>query len=180
MRAAVGSPQVTDAAPLDVVVAALLAIGSQDLPYSASVEPWKHGAQVTLTWTGWEARWESLLGAGQAARSYRLVVRLDARRGTYRFTEISGRSRWSVAASPAGVHAEARWDGHRGKTFGARSASVIVAQRVTSTGDRAYEVSYLSAVSASPSTVKVPVFSTLRSLDWRPRFDNRFLRLFES
>lgn len=168
-----------DAAPLDDVVAALLDLESADLPYSASVEEWKHGAQVTLTWTGWEARWHSLLGTGQAARSFRLVVRLDARRGVYRFTEISGRSRRSVAVSPGGVHAEARWDGHRGKTFGARSMSLVVAQRVTSSGDRAYEVAHLAAVSASPATIKVPVFSTLRSLGWRPRVDNRFLRLFE-
>jgi hypothetical protein len=176
---AVGTPTAKDAVPLDVVVAALVDLGSEDLPYSASVEPWKRGAQVTLTWSGWEARWRSLLGAGRTARSYRLVVRLDARRGTYRFTEISGRSRRSVAASSTGVHATARWDGHRGKSFGARSASVVVAQRVTATGE-CYEVAHLSAVSASPSTVKVPVFSTLRSLGWRPRFDNRFLRLFEN
>ncbi|MFF3064795.1 hypothetical protein ACFVQ3_09565 [Oerskovia sp. NPDC057915] len=168
-----------DAVPLDDVVAALLGLESDDLPYSASVEEWKHGAQVTLTWTGWEDRWRSLLGAGQTARSYRLVVRLDARRAVYRFTEISGRSRRSVAASPAGVHAETRWDGHRGKTFGARSGSVVVAQRVTSSGDRTYEVTHVAAVSASPSTIKVPVFSTLRALGWRPRVDNRFVRLFE-
>lgn len=161
------------------VVAALLDLNSEDVPYLATVEPWKHGAMVTVTWKGWETRWQSLLGAGVATKSFRLVVRLDARRGHFRFTEFHGSSNKSVGVSVVGVHARMRKDGFRGKTFGIRSTRVVVAPRVTASGERGYEVSTVASLSFTPSTIKVPVFSTLRSLGWRPRVDTRFMRLFE-
>ena len=166
-------------APVGDVVAALLDLNSDDVPYVATVEPWKHGATVTVTWKGREARWQSLLGAGVATKTFRLVVRLDARRGQFRFTELHGSSSRSVGVSAVGVHAEMRKDGFRGKTFGARSVSVVVAPRVTASGERGFEVSTVATLSFTPSTIKVPVFSTLRSLGWRPRVDTRFMRLFE-
>ncbi|MBD7981744.1 hypothetical protein [Oerskovia merdavium] len=166
-------------AGVEDVVAALLSLNAEDVPYEVTAEPTDKGAVVTATWKGWDVRWQSFFGAGAVTKTFRLVVTLDGRRGTYAFTELHGSTRRAVGVSAGAVHAEARKDGFRGKTFGARSLKVVVAPRVTVSGERGYEVSNVATLSFTPSTIKVPVFSTLRSLGWRPRFDNGFMRRFE-
>ena len=175
-----GSLATVSAASLDDVVGALLGLNSEDAPYLAMVEPWRRGAKVRVTWKGWESRWQSTFGAGIATTSFRLVVWLDARRGVYKFTELRSSSQKSVGLSPTGFSAGARWDVRRSKSLGGRATSVVLAPRVTATGDRRYEVTHLASVTFKPSTIKIPVFSSLRSLGWRPRFDHRFARAFES
>ncbi|WP_277208437.1 hypothetical protein [Isoptericola croceus] len=174
--AAAGSPS-----PVDRVVADLLSMNSEGLPYVIEANRTADHVQVEVRWKSEEMRWKMLFVRGKVAYAWRMELTLDPTTSHYKFVEYSGTSQTSASLNPGGPFVHKNWTWKKGKTAMQMNASfaegadgeVVVA---TPTGPR---TSWEGAVSIRPSDAKKPVFTVLRNHGWRPRFDWFGARLFE-
>ncbi|ACQ82289.1 hypothetical protein Bcav_4048 [Beutenbergia cavernae DSM 12333] len=174
--AAAGAP-----VPLDGVVADLVGMNSDGLPYRIDAARTADGAQVEVRWKSEELRWTTLFVKGSVAYAWRMELTLDQARAHYRFVEYSGTTSISAGWSPGGMFARGDWSWKRGKTAYQTKASfregadgqIVVAD---AGGSRA---SWEGATIIRPVDAKKPVFAVLRQNGWRPRWDWWGARLFE-
>jgi hypothetical protein len=168
-------------APVDEVVAALVGMNSDGLPYRIEASRSADGVRVDVRWRNEELRWQTLFVRGSQAYAWRMEVDLDPATGRYRFVEHSGQASVRAAAGPAGAVVHGNWTWKRGKTSGGTSASFVEGAdgQVTVVGARGPRTSWEGAVMIKPADAKVPVFTVLRNNGWRPRFDWFGARFFE-
>ncbi|MCG5219971.1 hypothetical protein [Streptosporangium sp. KLBMP 9127] len=168
-------------APVEHVVAALLGMNSDGLPYKIGAFPGPGGVRVDVHWKNEEMRWQTLFVRGSQAYTWRMEVDLDPSTGRYKFVEHSGKASVRAAAGPMGAVAYGEWTWQKGKTSGSRSATFVEGAdgQVTVTGPGGPRTSWEGAVMIKPADAKVPVFTVLRNNGWRPRFDWFGARMFE-
>lgn len=168
-------------APVDDVVAALVGMNSDGLPYQITASRNPKGVRVDVQWKHEEMRWQTLFVRGSQAYAWRMEVDLNPATGHYKFVEHSGKASVRSAAGPMGAAAYGNWTWQRGKTAGGTSASFVEGAdgQVTVTGPAGPRTSWEGVVMIKPSDAKVPVFTVLRNNGWRPRFDWAGARLFE-
>jgi hypothetical protein len=164
-------------APVDEVVAALVAMNGDGLPYQ--IDASRHG--VGVRWRTEEMRWQTIFVRGSQAYAWRMEVDLDPATGRYKFVEHSGQASVRAAAGPMGAAAYGNWTWKKGKTSGGTSATFVEGAdgQVTVVGPSGPRTSWEGAVMIKPADAKVPVFTVLRNHGWRPRFDWLGARLFE-
>ncbi|WP_030158783.1 hypothetical protein [Glycomyces sp. NRRL B-16210] len=168
-------------APVATVVAALVGMNADGLPYRIDAKPGPGGVRVEVRWKQEELRWQSLFVNGSRAYAWRMEVDLDPTRGAYKFIEHSGSATVRSGAGPGGAAVYGAWTWRRGKTGGKRQAMFVEGadgkvQVVDSGGPR---TSWEGVASITPSDAKAPVFTVLRGHGWRPRVDWFGARLFE-
>ncbi|MBB5791056.1 hypothetical protein [Jiangella mangrovi] len=168
-------------APVDDVVAALVGMNSDELPYTIDASPSADGVRVEVKWKHEEMRWQTLFVRGSQAYAWRMEVDLDPSKATYRFVEHSGTAAVRAAAGPLGAVAYGTWTWKKGKTTGGTSATFVEGAdgQVRVTGPSGTRTSWEGAVMIKPADAKVPVFTVLRTNGWRPRRDWFGARLFE-
>ncbi|MEV0624241.1 hypothetical protein AB0I81_63995 [Nonomuraea sp. NPDC050404] len=168
-------------APVEQVVAALLGMNGDGLPYRIGAFPGPDGVRVDVQWKNEEMRWQTLFVRGSQAYAWRMEVDLDPSTGRYKFVEHSGKASVRAAAGPMGAVAYGEWTWQKGKTSGSRSATFVEGAdgQVTVTGPGGPRTSWEGAVMIKPADAKVPVFTVLRNNGWRPRFDWFGARMFE-
>lgn len=168
-------------APVDEVVAALVGMNSDGLPYRINASRRPDGVRVDVQWKNEEMRWQTLFVRGSQANAWRMEVDLDPATGRYKFVEHSGTASVRAAAGPLGAAAYGTWTWKRGKTSGGMSATFVEGAdgQVTVVGPSGPRTSWEGAVMIKPADAKVPVFTVLRNNGWRPRFDWFGARLFE-
>lgn len=172
----------TDApAPVEDVVAALVGMNRDGLPYQIDASPSPDGVRVNVRWKNEEMRWQTLFVRGSQAYTWRMEVDLDPSTGRYKFVEHSGKASVRAAAGPMGAVAYGKWTWQKGKTSGGTSATFVEGAdgQVTVTGPGGPRTSWEGVVMIKPADAKVPVFTVLRNSGWRPRFDWFGARLFE-
>ncbi|ACZ29538.1 hypothetical protein Xcel_0499 [Xylanimonas cellulosilytica DSM 15894] len=172
-----GSPS-----PLDVVLADLAALNSPDVPFEVTVTREGDGALVEARWLTEEMRWRTLFTRGSQVLAWRMEVRLDAGRATYKFVEYNASAAKEALLTPAGTPgAHAAWNWKRGKTaFQFQLSGVItVGGEVETTRYDGPQSSWGGAIAIAPRDVKIPVFRTLRNHGWRPPRDTAMARMFE-
>jgi hypothetical protein len=175
-----GGPR-ADPAPVDRVVADLVGMNSDGLPYLISASNDATGVRVEVRWKVEEMHWRTLFVRGKQAYAWRMEVDLDPANGRYKFTEYSGSASVRSAFSPGGAFVRADWKWTRGKTAGKRSATFVEGSdgQVTVRGGLGQQTSWEGAVMIRPADAKIPVFTVLRNNGWRPRLDWFGARLFE-
>jgi hypothetical protein len=168
-------------APLESVVAALVGMNSDGLPYKIDASPNPDGVRVDVRWKNEEMRWQTLFVRGSQAYTWRMEVDLDPSTGRYKFVEHSGKASVRAAAGPQGAVAYGKWTWQKGKTSGGTSATFVEGAygQVSVTGPDGTRTSWEGAVMIKPADAKVPVFTVLRNSGWRPGFDWFGARLFE-
>ncbi|WP_407319008.1 hypothetical protein UQW22_01155 [Isoptericola halotolerans] len=161
------------ASAVDRVVADLVGMNSDGLPYLIDARRTDDGVRVEVRWKVEEVRWQTLFVAGKVAHHWRMEIDLDPARTTYKFIEYSGKADARAAIGPGGVAADASWTWHRGKTSGQRNLTIVEGAdgQVTVAGAGGPRTSWEGVASIRPSDAKVPVFTVLRNHGWRPRFD---------
>ncbi|WP_370614574.1 hypothetical protein [Mumia sp. Pv 4-285] len=166
---------------VDVVVPALLALNSDDLPYRIDAAPTPGGVHVDVRWKSEELRWQTLFVRGRVAYSWRMEVRLDPTSARYAFTEWSATAKTRAAAGSGGIALDGRWTWKKGKTAYQRSMSFREGAdgQVTVAGDTGPRTSWVGVTYIRPGEAKEPVFSVLRNHGWRPKHDWFGARLFE-
>jgi membrane protein implicated in regulation of membrane protease activity len=178
-EAAGGTP--ANPASVERVVADLVGMNSDGLPYVIAASQTATGTSVEVRWKVEEVRWRTLFVKGKQTYAWRMEVDLDPARARYKFTEYSGSASTRSALSPGGAFAHADWKWTRGKTAGKRSATFVEGSdgQVTVRGGLGARTSWEGAVKVQPADAKIPVFTVLRNNGWRPRFDWFGARLFE-
>jgi hypothetical protein len=168
-------------APVDEVVAALVRMNSDGLPYAIEASRSADGVRVDVRWRHEELRWRTLFVRGSKAYAWRMEVDLDPATGKYKFVEHSGEASVRAAAGPMGAVAYGNWSWKKGKTSGGTSASFVEGAdgQVRVVGPAGTRTSWEGAVVIKPADAKVPVFTVLRNNGWRPRWDWFGARLFE-
>jgi hypothetical protein len=168
-------------APVDLVVAELVRMNSDGLPYTIEASRTADGVRVDVRWRHEELRWQTLFVRGSKAYAWRMELDLDPATGRYKFVEHSGEATVRAAAGPTGAVAYGNWSWKRGKTSGGTSATFVEGAdgQVTVTGPAGPRTSWEGAVMIKPADAKVPVFTVLRNSGWRPRWDWFGARLFE-
>jgi hypothetical protein len=177
-----GAVRTPDApAPVEDVVAQLLAMNSDGLPYQIDATRGPDRVQVTVQWKHEELRWQTLFVRGSQAFAWRMEVDLDPAKAHYKFVEHSGKASVRAAAGPLGATAYGNWTWQKGKTSGGTSATFVEGAdgQVTVTGPAGPRTSWEGAVMIKPADAKVPVFTVLRNNGWRPPRDWSGARLFE-
>ncbi|MBK1787503.1 hypothetical protein [Prauserella cavernicola] len=172
----------TDApAPVDEVVAALLAMNSDGLPYRIDASRGADGVRVDVRWKDEEMRWQTLFVRGSTAYAWRMELDLDPATARYKFVEHSGQASVRAAVGPTGAVAYGNWTWKRGKTSGGTSATFVEGAdgQVSVTGPGGTRTSWEGAVMIKPADAKTPVFTVLRDNGWRPPRDWFGARLFE-
>ncbi|SKC47727.1 hypothetical protein [Krasilnikoviella flava] len=169
------------ASAVDRVVADLVGMNDDGLPYLVTATPTAGGAQVEVRWKVEEMRWQTLFVKGKVAYAWRMEVDLDPATSKYRFTEYSGTADARAFVGPGGAGARASWSWHRGKTAFQRKMTVVEGAdgQVTVAGSTGPRTSWEGVASIQPGDAKEPVFTVLRNHGWRPRFDWAGARLFE-
>ncbi|GAB4084423.1 hypothetical protein GCM10028784_10530 [Myceligenerans cantabricum] len=177
--AAGGSPDAPT--PVDRVVADLLGMNSDGLPYLLEASRTPRGARVEVRWKVEEVRWQTLFVRGKQAYAWRMEVDLDPATGHYRFTEYSGSASVRAAMNPGGAFVRANWKWTRGKSAGRQSATFVEGAdgQVTVRDDGGTRTSWEGGAMIKPADAKIPVFTVLRDNGWRPRHDWFGARLFE-
>lgn len=167
--------------PVDRVVADLLGMNSDGLPYLIEASRTPQGARVDVRWKVEEVRWQTLFVRGKQAYAWRMEVDLDPSAGTYKFVEYSGSASVRSALSPGGGFVHANWKWTRGKTAGQRSGTFVEGAdgQITVRGSDGPRTSWEGVAMIRPADAKVPVFTVLRNNGWRPRFDWFGARMFE-
>ncbi|MCF4122818.1 hypothetical protein L1785_17720 [Antribacter sp. KLBMP9083] len=183
-RAEVPEGAVRDAgapAPVEDVVAQLVGMNSDGLPYQITASRSPDGVRVEVQWKHEEMRWQTLFVRGSQAFAWRMEVDLDPAMAHYKFVEHSGKASVRAAAGPMGVTAYGNWTWQKGKTSGGTSATFVEGAdgQVTVAGPAGPRTSWEGAVMIKPADAKVPVFTVLRNNGWRPRRDWAGARLFE-
>ncbi|NEE01981.1 hypothetical protein [Phytoactinopolyspora halotolerans] len=170
-----------DPAPIDRVVAELVGMNSDGLPYLIAASHTAAGVRVEVRWKVEEMRWRTLFVRGKQAYAWRMEVDLDPAKAQYTFAEYSGSASVRSALSPGGAFVHADWKWSRGKTAGKRSATFAEGSdgQVTVQGGFGPRTSWEGAVGIRPADAKIPVFTVLRNNGWRPRLDWFGARLFE-
>lgn len=168
-------------APVEDVVAALVGMNSDGLPYQIDASRSPDGVRVNVRWKNEELRWQTLFVRGSQARAWRMDVDLDPSTGRYTFVEHSGTASVRAAAGPMGAAVHGTWTWQKGKTSGGTSATFVEGAdgQVSVTGPGGPRTSWEGAVMIKPADAKVPVFTVLRNNGWRPRRDWFGARLFE-
>ncbi len=168
-------------APVEDVVAQLVGMNSDGLPYQIDATRSPDGVRVTVQWKHEEMRWQTLFVRGSQAFAWRMEVDLDPAKAQYKFVEHSGKASVRAAAGPMGATAYGSWTWQKGKTSGGTSASFVEGAdgQVTVTGPAGPRTSWEGAVMIKPADAKVPVFTVLRNNGWRPPRDWSGARLFE-
>ena len=168
-------------APVEDVVAALVGMNSDGLPYQITASRSPDGVRVDVQWKHEEMRWQTLFVRGSQAYAWRMEVDLDPATANYKFVEHSGTAAVRAAAGPLGATAYGNWTWKRGKTSNGTSATFVEGAdgQVTVIGPVGPRTSWEGAVMIKPADAKVPVFTVLRNNGWRPRFDWAGARLFE-
>ncbi|GAB2915828.1 hypothetical protein [Streptomyces mayteni] len=168
-------------ASVEHVIAALVGMNSDGLPYRIDASRSAEGARVDVRWKHEELRWGTLFVRGSQVYAWRMEVDLDPSTGHYRFVEHSGQAAVRVASGPLGVVAHGNWTWQKGKTSGGTRATFVEGAdgQVLTTGPAGSRTSWEGAVVIKPADAKVPVFTVLRNSGWRPRFDWFGARLFE-
>ena len=169
------------ASPVDRVVADLVGMNSDGLPYRIDATRSGDDVQVEVRWKSEELRWKTLFVRGRVAYAWRMELTLDPAKAHYKFTEYSGTASTSAGFGPGGVYARGDWNWKRGKTAFQTSASfregadgqIVVAD---ASGARS---SWEGATIIRPADAKKPVFTVLRNHGWRPRVDWAGSRMFE-
>lgn len=166
---------------VDQVVADLVGMNAEGLPYLIEAAPTPRGVQVEVRWKVEEMRWQTLFVKGRTAYAWRMEVDLDPTRSTYKFVEYSGKADARAAIGPGGAFVRANWTWHRGRTAGQSNMTVVEGAdgQVTVSGSAGPRTSWEGVVSIRPADAKVPVFTVLRNHGWRPRFDWFGARMFE-
>ena len=172
---------VDDPASADNVVAALVGMNSDGLPYEIDASQDTDRLRVVVRWKHEELRWRTFFVRGSRAYAWRMEVDLDPSTARYRFVEHSGTATVRAAAGPLGAMACGDWTWKKGKTSGGTSATFVEGAdgQVRVTGPGGSRSSWEGAVTIKPGDAKVPVFTVLRNNGWRPRFDWFGARLFE-
>lgn len=167
--------------PVDRVVADLLGMNSDGLPYLIEATRTAQGARVDVRWKVEEVRWQTLFVRGKQAYAWRMEVDLDPARATYKFVEYSGSASVRSALSPGGGFVHANWTWTRGKTAGQSSGTFVEGAdgQVTVHGADGPRASWEGVAMIRPADAKIPVFTVLRNNGWRPRLDWFGARLFE-
>lgn len=167
--------------PVDQVVADLVGMNSDGLPYVLQAERTDDGVEVEVRWKSEDMRWQTLFVRGNVAYAWRMELELDPSRSQYRFTEYSGTSTTRAAVSPGGAFVRASWNWKRGKTAYQSSTTIVEGAdgQVRVNGSGGPRTSWEGAVSIRPGDAKRPVFTVLRNHGWKPRFDWFGARLFE-
>lgn len=181
-QAPVGPVRAADTpAPVEDVVAALLSMNSDDLPYAITTSDRPGGVRIEVRWKYEELRWQTLFVRGSQVYAWRMEIDLDPSKAHYRFVEYSGQASTRSAAGPLGVEAKAMRTWRKGKTFGGTSATFVEGAdgQITVIGSTGPRTSWEGAVMIKPAAAKVPVFTLLRNNGWRPRRDWFGARLFE-
>jgi len=170
------------ASPVDRVVADLVRMNDDALPYLIAATPSPDGVQVEVRWKSEELRWATLFVRGKVAYAWRMELTLDPATSHYRFVEYSGSSSARAAVGPTGAFARADWSWRRGKTAMQRSASFAEGPdgAVVVSGSGASRSSWEGATQIAPGDAKRPVFTVLRQHGWRPGFDWFGARAFEN
>ncbi|WP_053202398.1 hypothetical protein [Jiangella muralis] len=170
-----------DPAPVEDVVAALVGMNSDGLPYEIDASQSPDGLRVEVRWKHEEMRWRTLFVRGSQAYAWRMEVGLDPSSARYRFVEHSGTAAVRAAAGPLGAVAYGNWTWKKGKTSGGTSATFVEGAdgQVTVTGPDGPRTSWEGVVMIKPADAKVPVFTVLRNNGWRPRLDWFGARMFE-
>lgn len=168
-------------APVEDVVAQLVGMNSDGLPYQIDAARGADGVRVTVQWKHEEMRWQTLFVRGSQAYAWRMEVDLDPSKATYKFVEHSGTAAVRAAAGPLGATAYGTWTWKKGKTSGGTSMTFVEGAdgQVTVTGPAGPRTSWEGAVMIKPADAKVPVFTVLRNNGWRPRRDWFGARMFE-
>ena len=167
--------------PVEDVVAALVGMNSDGLPYTIEASQGSDGMRVEVRWKHEEMRWQTLFVRGSQAYAWRMEVDLDPSTARYKFVEHSGTAAVRAAAGPLGATAYGNWTWKKGKTSGGTSATFVEGAdgQVTVTGPDGPRTSWEGAVMIKPTDAKVPVFTVLRNNGWRPRRDWFGARMFE-
>lgn len=170
-----------NASPVDRVVADLVGMNNDGLPYLIEAVRNGDGVRVEVRWKVEEIRWQTLFVKGRTAYAWRMEVDLDPVKAQYRFTEHSGKADARAAYGPGGAVAHAGWTWQKGKTGGKTSTTIVEGAdgQVTVTGPTGPRTSWEGVASIRPADAKVPVFTVLRNHGWRPPFDWFGARLFE-
>jgi hypothetical protein len=168
-------------APVEDVVAQLVGMNSDALPYQIDATRGPDGVRVTVQWKHEEMRWQTLFVRGSQAFAWRMEVDLDPATAQYKFVEHSGKASVRAAAGPLGATAYGNWTWTKGKTSGGTSATFVEGAdgQVTVTGPDGPRTSWEGVVMIKPGDAKVPVFTVLRNNGWRPPRDWSGARLFE-
>jgi hypothetical protein len=168
-------------APVEDVVAQLVGMNSDGLPYQIDATRNAEGVRVDVQWKHEEMRWQTLFVRGSQAYAWHMEVDLDPATGHYKFVEHSGTAAVRAAAGPLGATAYGNWTWKKGKTSGGTSATFVEGAdgQVTVTGPQGGRTSWEGAVMIKPADAKVPVFTVLRNNGWRPPRDWAGARLFE-
>jgi hypothetical protein len=178
-----GGPVRAPGAPASVedLVAQLVGMNSDGLPYRIEASRRGDGVRVEVQWKHEEMRWQTLFVRGSQAYAWRMEVDLDPSRAHYKFVEHSGTAAVRAAAGPTGAVAYGSWRWTRGKTSGGTSATFVEGAdgQVRVTGPSGPRTSWEGAVMIKPADAKVPVFTVLRNNGWRPRRDWAGARMFE-
>ncbi|GAB3159931.1 hypothetical protein GCM10027059_06940 [Myceligenerans halotolerans] len=95
--------------PVDRVVADLLSMNSDGLPYLVEASRKAGGVRVDVRWKVEEVRWQTLFVRGKRAYAWRMEVDLDPATGQYKFVEYSGSASVRSALSPGGGFIHASW-----------------------------------------------------------------------
>ncbi|WP_029067890.1 hypothetical protein [Jonesia quinghaiensis] len=166
-------PELSQPAPLDTVLQALLAINHKDLPYSVAVRKTRRGAKVSVGTRPEETRWTDALARGSSATSWQLVVTLRESNGTYHFGEFSTGKHVTQSATSLSM----RWSWSWAVSL---TGSFTPVSHIWSPKDLTqHGVNHVEGVRVRPTDMKMPVFAILRAHGWRPRWNNRFSELFE-
>lgn len=167
--------------PVDQVIAALVGMNSDGLPYVIESVAGPKGPRVEVRWKIEELRWETLFTKGEKALMWRMEVDLDPSSGHYRFVEYSGLASRQAVFGPGALGLRADWTWSRGKTAHQTNASFFEGAdgqvQVVSTGEE--RTSWEGAIAITPGDAKKPVFTVLRTHGWTPRLDWAGARLFE-
>ena len=172
----------TDApAPVEDVVAQLVAMNSDGLPYQIDAARGPDAVRVTVQWKQEEVRWKTLFVRGTQAFAWRMEVDLDPSTSHYKFVEHSGKATVRAAAGPMGATVYGSWTWQKGKTSGGMSARFVEGAdgQVTVVGPDGPRTSWEGVAMIKPGDAKVPVFTVLRNNGWRPPRDWSGARLFE-
>lgn len=167
--------------PVETVVADLVGMNSDGLPYQIDAKQGPDGVRVDVAWKHEEMRWQTLFVRGSQVYAWRMEVDLDPSTGRYTFVEHSGQASVRAAAGPLGATAYGNWTWKKGKTSGGTSATFVEGAdgEVTVTGPTGPRTSWEGVVMIKPADAKVPVFTVLRNHGWRPRRDWFGARMFE-
>jgi hypothetical protein len=169
------------ASPVERVVADLVGMNAEGLPYLIEATPGPGAVQVEVRWKVEELRWQTLFVRGRVAYAWRMELTLDRARSQYRFTEYSGKADAKAVIGPGGGYARASWNWHRGKTSHQTSMTVVEGSdgQIMTVGSTEPRTSWEGVASIHPSDAKKPIFTVLRQHGWRPRFDWFGARMFE-